>query len=325
MLLLSRAVGVIYRSLATDKGIGQMTGGIRTQIEFDGGGDATVFVRGEIDLATGPELERVLTELVDRGARRLVIDLSAVDLLAIAGLRVFDVIGQRLVFADGRLRLSHPRPSVARILRQCITLFGLTWWDVDWSELSSEEVVALGLPANARARAIPGVDRVLAAAVQAPERVAAVRQLAQRYSPPSRIFGRLTRLAAGLLSTPVALLTLVDEDRQFFVSSWGLPEPFRSARQTALEYSICQYVVATGRPLILNDTSRDPRMRGHHAVTELGVAAYAGIPVVTVDGHVAGTLAVLDFKPRDWTDDMLAVLAHLAAIVIDEISPVGVR
>jgi anti-anti-sigma factor len=319
---LFRAFGVIYRSLATDKGIGLMTRGIRTQVEFDGDGIATVLVRGELDLASSSELERVLTEVVDKGAKRVVVDLAAVELLALAGLRVFDVIGQRLAFADGRLRLSRARPSVARTLQQCIALFGMTWWDVDWSEVSSDEVVPPGLPASARA--IPGVDRVLAAAVQAPERVAAVRQLAQRYSPPSRIFDRLTRLAAGLLSTPVALLTLVDADRQFFVSSWGLPEPFRSTRQTALEYSICQYVVATGRPLILNDTSRDPRTRGHQAVTKLGVAAYAGIPLVTVDGHVAGTLAVLDFKPRDWTDDMLAVLAHLAGIVMDEIRPVSV-
>jgi GAF domain-containing protein len=77
---------------------------------------------------------------------------------------------------------------------------------------------------------------------------------------------------------------LVDVDRQFFLSSYGLPEPIRSARQTALEYLICQYVVAGGRPIIINDTSRDVRLRRHLAVTELGVAAYAGMPLLHANG-----------------------------------------
>jgi GAF domain-containing protein len=136
-------------------------------------------------------------------------------------------------------------------------------------------------------------------------------------------FDRLTRLAAGLLSAPVALLTFIDVDRQFFLSSYGLPEPIRSARQTALEYSICQYVVAGGRPVILNDTAQDPRLRAHLAVTELGVAAYAGIPLTAVNGFAGGALAVLDFVPRDWTGDRLAILANLAKVASEELHRAG--
>ncbi len=136
-------------------------------------------------------------------------------------------------------------------------------------------------------------------------------------------FDRLTRLAAGLLSTPVALLTFVEVDRQFFLSSYGLPEPIRAARQTALKYSICQYVVAAGRPLVINDTSEDLRLRGHLAVTELGVAAYAGIPVFNAGGYPGGALAVIDFVPRDWTSDMLAILANLANVATEELHRFG--
>jgi GAF domain-containing protein len=128
----------------------------------------------------------------------------------------------------------------------------------------------------------------------------------------------LTLLAAQLLEAPVSLLTLVDADRQFFLSSIGLPEPLLSARQTPLDLSICQYAVAEGRPLIVGDTRADPVLADSPAVTELGVAAYAGIPLILVEGHAVGTLCVLDFVVRDWTGDQLAILAHLTDITIDE-------
>jgi GAF domain-containing protein len=215
-------------------------------------------------------------------------------------------------------------------------LFGSPAWGVEWSGIADTEEprggpwVTDATPASVPWSApdlrrpwrpvSPLIDKSLAAAIQAPDRVAAVRRLRPLYLSRSSTFYRLTRLAAGLLSAPIAVLTLVDADRQLFLSSWGLPEPFRSARQTALEYSICQYVVAAGRPLILNDTSRDARLAGHLAVTELGIVAYAGMPIMTGDGYVTGTFAAMDFTTRDWTDDMLAVLANLANIATDEIA-----
>jgi GAF domain-containing protein len=159
----------------------------------------------------------------------------------------------------------------------------------------------------------------VAPAVTSPGRLAALRRLAVLDGPPHTTFDRLTRLAAELLETPIALLTLVDADRQFFLSSSGLPEPIHSARETALDYSICQYAIGSRRPLIVSDARADPVLRGNRAVTELGVAAYAGVPLITGDGHAVGTLCVIDFVPRDWTDDRLAILARLADITMDEI------
>jgi GAF domain-containing protein len=156
------------------------------------------------------------------------------------------------------------------------------------------------------------------ATVTDPARLAALRRLLLLDSPPSRAFDRLTALAAQLLEAPVSLLTLVDAERQFFLSAFGLTEPLRSVRQTPLEYSICQYAVATGRPLIVGDARADPVLSGNPAVTELGVAAYAGIPLVAAGGHTVGTLCVVDFVTRDWTADQLATLAHLADITMDE-------
>ncbi|MGH9095401.1 MAG: GAF domain-containing protein [Acidimicrobiales bacterium] len=151
------------------------------------------------------------------------------------------------------------------------------------------------------------------------QRLAAVRRLTSLHRPPSGHFDRITRLAADLLDAPIGLLTLVDSDRQFFVSSYGLDEPLRSARQTPLDHSICQYVVASKQSLVVDDLSADAKLKDHPAVEELGVAAYAGSPVATREGHTVGATCVLDFVPRTWADDKVAILEDLAAIAADEI------
>lgn len=164
------------------------------------------------------------------------------------------------------------------------------------------------------------VDRVSDMVVNlgAPERLAAVRQLvADR--PPTRVFDRITALAAELLEVPIVLVTLVEPDRQIFLSSWGLPEPIRSRGETSIEFSICQYAVATRKPFVIANTAADPVLRTNRAVTELGVAAYAGIPLITPAMHAIGTLCVLDVVAREWRDDMLALLADLGKLIEDEI------
>jgi GAF domain-containing protein len=159
----------------------------------------------------------------------------------------------------------------------------------------------------------------VARAVADPRRVAAVRRLVPLYRPPSDRFDRLTRLAAHLLGAPIALLTLVDSDREFFVSSYGLDESSRSTREMPLEDSLCPQAVASGRPLIVADFATHPGLADHPAAKEFGIRAYAGIPLITPDYWAVGVLCVLDVVPRDWTDDQLANLDMLASICMDEI------
>src|ERR1700730_13089960 len=104
-------------------------------------------------------------------------------------------------------------------------------------------------------------------------------------TPAKPSFDRLTRLSAQLLEAQIALITLVDADRQFFLSAFGLPEPFRSTRQTPLEYSVCQHAVMTGRPFIVEDIRADAGLVENRTVTALGVNSYAGIPLFTGEGH----------------------------------------
>jgi PAS domain S-box-containing protein len=138
-------------------------------------------------------------------------------------------------------------------------------------------------------------------------------------SPPEEAFDRLTRLAARLLGAPVALVTFLGDDRVFFKSAIGLPEPWASRRSTPLSYSFCRHVVATGAPLVVEDARRHPLVRANPAVRELRWIAYAGVPLTVDDGQTVGTLCVVDSLPRIWSPRDLALLGDLAASVVSEI------
>jgi GAF domain-containing protein len=150
-------------------------------------------------------------------------------------------------------------------------------------------------------------------------RLAALQKTGLLDSPADAAFDRLTRLAAKIIQAPIALVTLVDGDRQFFKSAVGVPEPWKSRRGTPLTHSFCKHVVATARELVVGDARAHPVLCGNMAVKDLGIVAYAGVPLVTSDGHALGSLCVIDSKPREWTDDNLEILRELAAIAMREI------
>jgi hypothetical protein len=157
------------------------------------------------------------------------------------------------------------------------------------------------------------------AAVHAPARLAELRRVKLLDTPAENPYDRLARLAAKLLNTPVALVSLVDDDRQFFKSCVGLDEPWRSARQTPLSHSFCQHALEADQPLIIEDARAHPLVRESPAIRDLGVVAYAGVPLITANGHALGTLCVIDHKPRAWTRDQIETLIDLAASVMTEI------
>jgi PAS domain S-box-containing protein len=157
------------------------------------------------------------------------------------------------------------------------------------------------------------------ASLAAPERSAALRRTGLLDTPPDESFDRLARLACRLLHAPVALISLVDEHRQFLKSCIGLPEPWASRRETPLSHSFCRHAVESASPLVVDDARQHPLVRGNPAIEELGVAAYAGIPLFGENGEVLGTFCVIDRQPRHWTEEQVAVLTDLAASVQSEI------
>ena len=156
-------------------------------------------------------------------------------------------------------------------------------------------------------------------AVLAPERLAELHSTRLLDSPPEESFDRLTRLTATVLNVPIALVSLVDSDRQFFKSCLGLPQPWAAQRQTPLSHSFCQHVVESRRPLVVSDAREHPLLRDNPAIRDLGVIAYAGAPLITPDGNVLGTLCAIDHQPRHWTPEQVEILCNLAGSVLSEI------
>lgn len=159
-----------------------------------------------------------------------------------------------------------------------------------------------------------------AAAARDPERVSALEATGLLDSDSDPVFDRHARLAAQVLNAPVALVSLVDADRQFFKSCLGLPEPWASQRVSPLSHSFCQHAVASRVPLIVDDAREHGLLRDNPAIRDMGVVAYAGIPLIDGDGNALGTLCVIDSQPRHWTSHQVQLLADLAASVVTEIT-----
>ncbi|MFJ4862211.1 GAF domain-containing SpoIIE family protein phosphatase [Streptomyces sp. NPDC088748] len=124
---------------------------------------------------------------------------------------------------------------------------------------------------------------------------------------------RFARLVSRLLRVPVALVSLVEEGRQILPGMIGLPEPWAERRALPLSHSLCRYVVASGRPLVVPDVRADDRLRTNPAIEDLGLVAYAGMPLADADGLVLGSLCAIDHAPRTWGDGELTDLKDLAA------------
>ena len=150
------------------------------------------------------------------------------------------------------------------------------------------------------------------------ERLAALRATDLLDSPDEEAFDRFTRLAAALLHAPVSLVTLIDADRAFFKSSWGLPEGDQG-REAPLSTSVCKHVVAGSAPLLIGDARLDERFDDNPLVQDEIIIAYAGIPLTLSSGHTLGSFCAVDVVPRVWEESDVTVLEDLAAAVVAEI------
>lgn len=147
-------------------------------------------------------------------------------------------------------------------------------------------------------------------------RLAAVRRYDILDTPPDGAFDRVAALAARICQVPISTITIVDEDRIWFKSALGID----GVEQIDREPGLCASAILKEGPYVVADAAIDPRTLNNSLVRgELGLRFYAGIPLRTEDGHKLGTLNVIDQQPREISDDQLASLEDLAAIVIDEL------
>ncbi|KAA0099049.1 GAF domain-containing protein [Mycolicibacterium sp. P1-18] len=153
--------------------------------------------------------------------------------------------------------------------------------------------------------------------VNDPSRLRALYATGLLDTPPEEAFDRITRAAAAALDAPHSAMSLVDVDRQFFKSKVGLGGNSPEERQTSLDRSVCQYALAKGTPLMIEDARVHPVFKNHPAVVDGTVVAYLGIPLVDDEENAIGTLCVFDPKPRLWTTGHVQILGDFASLAAE--------
>ena len=132
---------------------------------------------------------------------------------------------------------------------------------------------------------------------------------------PEEVFDDLTDLAAHICETPIALISLVDENRQWFKSRIGT-----TVSETSRDVSFCAHAILNDGLLVVPDATKDPRFKNNPLVTgPQKIRFYAGAPLITPDGHALGTLCVLDNKPRHLRAEQKQALVVLAHHVVSQL------
>src|SRR4029077_7369876 len=151
------------------------------------------------------------------------------------------------------------------------------------------------------------------------ERLAELEGLNLLDTPSEADFDQVTARLTTLFKVPMALVTLVDKNRQWFKSQAGLPADLAEARSTSRDVSLCGHVIAKDEVLIVRDLLRDPRFANNPFVKEQGLRFYAGVPLRGPNGFPIGTLSILDTKPREMTMQEQDLLKMIAGDVMEQI------
>jgi GAF domain-containing protein len=132
---------------------------------------------------------------------------------------------------------------------------------------------------------------------------------------PEEVFDDLTELAARICEAPIALISLVDEKRQWFKSKVGI-----TVSETSRDFSFCAYAITQSDLFIVPDATQDERFANNPLVTsEPKIRFYAGAPLITPDGHALGTLCVIDKVPRELRPEQKQALRILARHVVTQL------
>jgi len=147
------------------------------------------------------------------------------------------------------------------------------------------------------------------------ERLKAVAQSRLLFREDVSALDQLTALVCDALEVPVALVSIVTDDRQIFASATGLPVPWNDLGETPLSHSFCQHVVTSDLPLQVDDAPATPLVCDNLAIHDLGIHAYLGTPVRDPTGLVLGALCAIDVRPRKWAPRDLKVLEGFSSAI----------
>ena len=151
-------------------------------------------------------------------------------------------------------------------------------------------------------------------------RLQALHQCGVLDTEPEERFDRYTRIASALFGVPIALVSLVDTDRLWFKSRHGL-----DASETSRDMAFCAHAILGDEVLHVPDALQDLRFADNPLVTgEPHIRFYAGAPLTLADGSQAGTLCLIDHRPRHLDETQLGLLRDLGKLVERElVTPVG--
>lgn len=289
----------------------------------EGGSVLCIAGRTGLDLAAATMVAQLLEQ---RGIGARVLPAGAISPAQIQGLNAAGADWILLSYMSAGA-LTQARPATRRLRRAARgPRIAVGFWNEQLPAGKGEEVPA-GLNADrvfasftqaVAAIASQAEEAAAAPIVEAPipeneaERLAELRRLQVLDTDPEQALDLLTRRLAHAFNAPIALLTLVDEARQFWKASTGLPSEWAQAREAPRNTSICGHVVAGDRPLVIEDLRRDARFANNPFLRELGALFYAGAPVRTGAGLAVGALSVIDTMPRRITDSEAVLLEILA-------------
>ena len=147
-----------------------------------------------------------------------------------------------------------------------------------------------------------------------PARLAALQKYAILDTEPERAFDDLVLLASFICNTPIAMISLIDENRQWFKSKVGV-----SISQTPREIAFCNSAICQSDIFVVPDTLNDERFRSNPLVTsEPNIRFYAGAPLINEEGYALGTICVVDKTPREFSPGQRTALQALSRLVLGQ-------
>jgi CheY-like chemotaxis protein len=213
-----------------------------------------------------------------------------------------DAVKVLAIAPDALLARAFSRPAVDGVL-------------VSWAPLPLQRAIEGVLRGDVSA-AVPPAPEVLDARVSEGARAAAAKAEVADITPQDEDLAKLVREVAESFGAPVALVSLVLPERQWFKAHVGLGGALLKARGTPIEQSFCRHVVASGDPLVVEDAAQHAAFSDNELVRQGVVGSYLGAPITTPEGHVLGSLCVIDANPHSFSArdvEDLSALARRAA------------